>query len=128
VEINGSNGSLEKLNILLRSYNNSYRKIIKANILKQIIDIIDMKNENWSSEKPEQRDKILKFCQTMYAINWPKVMQEIKPFITIKMIKVWEKSNLSTQQKKWINKILATITVNQSIVEDLKYLVRGKIS
>jgi hypothetical protein len=51
----------------------------------------------------------------MYVINWPKDMQEVKPEITIQMIKVWEKSSLSSSQKRLINKILETITVTPSV-------------
>jgi hypothetical protein len=74
VEIKASNGSLEKLNILLRSYNSAYRKLIKPHILRQLIDIIIRRNHNWLSEREDQRDRILNFCQTMYVITWPKEM------------------------------------------------------
>lgn len=62
VEIKASNGSLEKLNILLHSYNSSYRKLIKPHILRQLIDIINRRNHNWLSEREDQRERILNFC------------------------------------------------------------------
>ena len=43
------------------------------------------------------------------------------------MIKVWEKSLLTSAQKKIINSILETITINESIQADLKELIRAKI-
>jgi hypothetical protein len=55
-------------------------------------------------------------------------MQETKPDTTVQMIKVWERSYLTISQKKTINRIIETLTVTQSVENDLKSLIRSKIS
>jgi hypothetical protein len=55
-------------------------------------------------------------------------MQETKPDTTVQMIKVWERSYLTISQKKTINQIIETLTVTQSVENDLKSLIRSKIS
>ena len=55
-------------------------------------------------------------------------MQETKPDTTVQMIKVWERSYLTISQKKTINRIIETLTVTPSVENDLKSLIRSKIS
>lgn len=53
----------------------------------------------------------------MFSINWPSEIIEIKPRVTIDMINLWVRYvGSSTDQKKLINKILETITINSDII------------
>lgn len=64
----------------------------------------------------------------MYEITWPVEMQELKPLITLKMIKIWQQHGLTARQKGLINHILETISISTAIIDDMKALVREKIS
>ena len=62
-EVNNEHGSIEKMSILLETYVDNHEKIIKENMLKQIIKLVmDYNTKNESLKWRIKEDQMHIFC------------------------------------------------------------------